>query len=557
MKLRTRYTVYSILTAAIPLGLVILFLYFYTQRELRVLGSERFSNTKTGLALLEQALKSDVASRTSIAAEDREWLRLLIGSGAEDSKQLDMIELAGRYSAILNLDILELISLDTVLMARSGDYSAFDIPLAGVLFPSDSGSIVYYSVQEEDGIQTVLCTAVYPVIRNNSPVAYISGSVKLDGDILTEWESLLGSEIIILTESDITSDADITEILSSTDSTSFIYGLTPIAGESDFIGFRVALPPDRTTFLIQGAMYMYLLLALAGIALAGLLGYLFSRRLSIPIGELVDAAEKIAEGKFDRRIIWFGKDELGTLVEGFNTMYDRLRVSQERLLNSERIAAWNQMARKVAHEIKNPLTPIKLSVEDLRRSFERNREDFDEILGSSTDTMLSEIERLRRLTDEFSQFARLPSPKLQRKDIRQVVADALRIYSDEIGSQVLRVRFPQEPCNVDIDPDLITQVMINLVKNALEAVGDDGNVVVTGEIGKRIIRIVVEDTGSGVAEENVDKLFTPYFTTKESGTGLGLVVAYRIVFDHGGKIRYERNTPKGSKFIVVLPLAGD
>jgi nitrogen fixation/metabolism regulation signal transduction histidine kinase len=230
-------------------------------------------------------------------------------------------------------------------------------------------------------------------------------------------------------------------------------------------------------------------------------------------------------------------------------------VSQERLVQSEKVAAWNQMARKVAHEIKNPLTPIQISVEDLKRSYDSNDPEFDQILGNAVESISSEIARLKRLTEEFSRFARLPAPQLVRKDIRPVVADALRIYSDDVRSGRLRVRFPQDDVIVNVDGDLFSQVMINLVKNSLESVDADGHVQVTGELGRGIVRVSIEDDGPGVPDEHVAKLFTPYFTTKKEGTGLGLVIAYRIVFDHGGRIRYEKRDSGGARFVIVLPLA--
>ncbi|MCK4656895.1 MAG: HAMP domain-containing protein, partial [candidate division Zixibacteria bacterium] len=302
-------------------------------------------------------------------------------------------------------------------------------------------------------------------------------------------------------------------------------------------------------------LWLYALIAVGGILLAGVIGYFSSRHLTVPIGELVHAAEEISRGKFERRIIWFARDELGTLVDGFNTMFDRLKRSQEKLVQSEKIAAWDQMARKVAHEIKNPLTPIQVSIEDIKRSYDSNNPEFSQILNDAVETIGSEISRLKRLTDEFSQFARLPTPVMTKKDIRPVVADALRIYGEEIRAGRLTLRLPKSDVPVEIDADLFSQVLLNLVKNGFEASGADGKVVVTGELGKGIARVIVEDDGPGVSDDRVARLFTPYFTTKKGGTGLGLVIAYRIVFDHGGRIRYEKGDPKGARFVVVLPLA--
>jgi nitrogen fixation/metabolism regulation signal transduction histidine kinase len=213
------------------------------------------------------------------------------------------------------------------------------------------------------------------------------------------------------------------------------------------------------------------------------------------------------------------------------------------------------MARKVAHEIRNPLTPIQVSIEDLKRSYESHSPEFERILGDAVDTMTSEISRLKRLTDEFSEFARLPAPKTEPRDLRPVIGDALRIYADQIRSGSLRVRFPQEEVRVDVDADLFTQAIVNLVKNGFEASGPSGHVVVTLEKGQNIVRVVVEDDGPGVPDDLVDKLFTPHFTTKRHGSGLGLVISHRICFDHGGRLKYEK-VDTGARFVIVLPLIG-
>ncbi len=237
-------------------------------------------------------------------------------------------------------------------------------------------------------------------------------------------------------------------------------------------------------------------------------------------------------------------------------MFDKLKRSQEKLVQSEKVAAWNQMARKVAHEIRNPLTPIRICAEDIKRSYDSNDPEFASILANAVETIGSEINRLNRITTEFSQFAKLPSPELKPTDIRRTIGDALRIYSDKIREKRLRVKFPQEAIIVDLDPDLISQIFVNLVKNGFEACGDDGIVEVNLIKGKRIAKILVEDNGPGVPDDVVDKLFTPLFTTKREGSGLGLVIAYRIAFDHGGRIRYEKREPGGARFVVVLPLSG-
>jgi two-component system nitrogen regulation sensor histidine kinase NtrY len=290
----------------------------------------------------------------------------------------------------------------------------------------------------------------------------------------------------------------------------------------------------------------------AGIFIAGLLGLAFAQRLSSPIKELADAAEKISEGEFERKIIWFSNDELGTLVDGFNNMNDRLKKSQQKLIQAEKLAAWNQMARKIAHEIKNPLTPIKISIEDLRRSYLKNEKDYNKILKNASDTIITEIEKLNRIVDEFSSFAKLPSPVLKEIDTVKLVTDSLKLYNNLIEEGRIVINTPDNLGTVNADPGLFSQALVNIVKNALEA-KPGGIVEVSINREEDQVLISVRDHGPGMSENVRAQIFTPYFTTKEGGSGLGLVITQRILFDHEADIAVNSEEGKGTEFLIKMP----
>jgi signal transduction histidine kinase len=487
------------------------------------------------------SLEDDVSSKLAVMSGDLEWTRLLLTEDEDGHiDQLALIEKVTSYNEMMELSYVELISSDSTLISRSGDYSSFDARITRPVYdaPDSTGIRSGMTTLNVAGDRLVYVLASAPIFYKGDLIAYLQGGRTVDRIFLAELENLTGATL----EFD------------SSDSDALRIGFPTIDGAGE-LSLTASLPESKVERLLGKILWLYALIAVSGILLAGVIGYFSSRQLTVPIGELVHAAEEISRGKFERRIVWFGRDELGTLVDGFNTMYDRLKRSQEKLVQSEKIAAWNQMARKVAHEIRNPLTPIQVSVEDLKRSYDSNKPEFSQILNDAVETVGSEISRLKRLTDEFSQFARLPTPVMTKKDIRPIVADALRIYGEEIRVGRLTVRLPKSDIQVEIDADLFSQALLNLVKNGLEASGTDGKVVVTGELGKGIARVVVEDNGPGVPDDQVARLFTPYFTTKKGGTGLGLVIAYRIVFDHGGRIRYEKGESGGARFVVVLPLA--
>jgi nitrogen fixation/metabolism regulation signal transduction histidine kinase len=239
-------------------------------------------------------------------------------------------------------------------------------------------------------------------------------------------------------------------------------------------------------------------------------------------------------------------------------MMEDLKVSKERLVIAERIAAWQEIARRLAHEIKNPLTPIQMAMDTLRKTWKKQHPSFDEILEESTTTVLQEADRLKHIVTEFSDFARMPKPELSRVDLNEIIRSALALYQ---GGAVrvdttLRPGLPQ----LDADKNQLNQVLLNLVENARDAIGsrDGGRIWVTTKLGEAQDRIVlvVEDNGPGVPPDLKDKVFAPYFTTKHSkgGTGLGLAIVHRIVSDHGGRIAISDRSGGGARFVIELPL---
>jgi nitrogen fixation/metabolism regulation signal transduction histidine kinase len=244
------------------------------------------------------------------------------------------------------------------------------------------------------------------------------------------------------------------------------------------------------------------------------------------------------------------------VATSFNAMTAELRDSKERLLHAERVAAWQDIARSLAHEIKNPLTPIQMSVETMRKTYDQKHPSFDEVFDESTRTILEEVSRLKKIVGEFSQFARLPKPDRRACDLNEIVGSALSLYRGAVKVvSELEDRLPR----LEADKDQLTQVVLNLLENARDAVASRGSDESVGRItvrtrGKSMaVELEIEDNGPGFDPTVRERLFTPYFTTKETGTGLGLSIAQRIVAEHGGKISAASDPGKGARFVVELP----
>jgi two-component system nitrogen regulation sensor histidine kinase NtrY len=225
------------------------------------------------------------------------------------------------------------------------------------------------------------------------------------------------------------------------------------------------------------------------------------------------------------------------------------------LMRAQKVAAWGEVARKLAHEIKNPLTPIQLSAQRIRKAQLKAAPDLDKIVGESTTAIVQEVEALKNLVDEFAQFARLPAVNLQPASLQEVVEQALSLYDGLYPGVRLERRFAPDLPSLRLDRDQMKRVVINLVDNAIEATEKKGSVALSTEFdrGAGRVRLGVADDGPGIPAEDRDKLFVPHFSTKKRGSGLGLAIVSRIVQEHQGTIRVEENTPRGTRFVVELP----
>jgi two-component system nitrogen regulation sensor histidine kinase NtrY len=225
------------------------------------------------------------------------------------------------------------------------------------------------------------------------------------------------------------------------------------------------------------------------------------------------------------------------------------------LLKAQRLAAWREVAQRLAHEIKNPLTPIQLSAQRLRRRLARDGDE-QPVVVECTETIIQEVDGLRRLVDEFARFARMPALAPRPTDIRPIVEAVAALYRESHPGLRLTTRHPEELALLEVDPDHVRRAIINLVDNAVQAVRGEGRVDV--EIAQvdapPRVRVVVSDTGPGIDPDDRDRLFQPYFSTKTGGMGLGLPIVHEIVTEHGGTVRIEDNVPCGCRFVVELPV---
>ena len=227
------------------------------------------------------------------------------------------------------------------------------------------------------------------------------------------------------------------------------------------------------------------------------------------------------------------------------------------LIKAQKAIAWEEVARRIAHEIKNPLTPIKLSTERMMKKWEQKDKDFDQIFERSTRTIVNEVDSLKRLVDEFSRFGKMPEIKKMPTNLASIINEALELYKDYKGFNIKVVLpLPGDMPPVEMDGEQFKRVMINIFDNAFQAMGNSGNIELKVHMDKPANRVFMDiaDDGPGMKEDDKDKIFLPYFSTKKDGTGLGLAIANKIVMEHRGYIRVRDNSPKGTIFTIELPI---
>jgi nitrogen fixation/metabolism regulation signal transduction histidine kinase len=297
-----------------------------------------------------------------------------------------------------------------------------------------------------------------------------------------------------------------------------------------------------------------LLLALLGLCIATLLGTLWSRQISRPVERLASFSDRISRGEWDEPLAMESMRELQTLVAALERMRGDLRAYRDRLTAGERQAAYGQMARKVAHEIKNPLTPIAISIADLKRSFDQQRPDFPQILDQAVRTIGEEVQTLKHLIQEFSDFGRFPAPSFAAFDPKELLADLGALHAHETGEGRLRIDAPASAPALTADRAQLRQALLNLVQNGLDASAPSGRVDLGLRADGGMLEFTVADSGEGLSREQQAQLFVPGFTTKPAGSGLGLTIVERIVTDHRGTIAVESAPGRGTTFRIRLPL---
>ncbi|HKW74439.1 MAG TPA: ATP-binding protein [Terriglobales bacterium] len=334
----------------------------------------------------------------------------------------------------------------------------------------------------------------------------------------------------------------------------------PLAGFSDRVPgvLLVGNSLNQELSLERRIRDISLVIAAVGVFLGIVLTALLTGRISRPIRRLAEAAAEVGQGNWDIRVNASSSDEIGRLAAAFNRMTEELASQRERLVQTERVAAWRELARRLAHELKNPLLPLQITVENLLRARENTPEQFDEVFRESTGTLLAEIANLNTIIGRFSDFSRMPAPQLQHVDLNELVRSVVQLFQGQLkretGKIETEVDLGEVPA-VSGDPVLLRRAIENLVLNAIDAMPAGGKLSFRTRASGTSAVLEISDTGKGLTREECERLFTPYYTTKQHGTGLGLAIVQSVVSDHHGRVSVSSKQGSGTTFEMELPLA--
>ena len=327
----------------------------------------------------------------------------------------------------------------------------------------------------------------------------------------------------------------------------------PLPGYTDRVPavLLVANSLEQELLLEKRIRNISLVIAGVGVFIAVVVSGIVTARFSRPIRTLAQAATEIGQGNWDVRVETSGKDEIGKLAVAFNQMTEELMGQRERLVQSERVAAWRELARRLAHELKNPLFPLQITVENLLRARQNSPQQFDEVFRESTTTLLAEIANLKTIIGRFSDFSKMPAPQLQAVDLNELVRSVAQLFQGQLDREPARIKpalHLGDVPPVSADPVLLRRVVENLVLNAIDAMPQGGTLTFLTTTADRFAVLEISDTGAGLTPEECARLFTPYYTTKQHGTGLGLAIAQSVISDHQGRISVNSKKDEGTTF---------
>jgi len=587
MRLRTRLLLMVAGTVALTVALATWIVSNSTRSAFESQENER---TNALLAQFRQEFSrrgDEVVRRIEGIAGSENLLRLAIEMGRPEPDFAPYYSDAASLAQTHGLDFLELIAPNGTIITSAHWPARFGYPSS--LFP-EAGSRQKegpFLKQEETPAAKSLALEAVRTAGVGERRLFIAGGVRLDQEFLkslvlpkgmsvllyqnfdpafrpdllldTDGISLRSRDLQPLLSRVLADGRELSRVVSVASEPESVHALPLQGGDGKLLGVLLVESSLRDLqALLARIRWSGITLGGLGILIGVALSYAVAARTTRPIELLAEGAQAVARGDWNAQVRVDAGGEVAMLAASFNQMTRQLIDQRDRLIQAERVAAWRELARRLAHELKNPLFPLQITVENLQRAKTQDPQNFDEVFRESTSMLLAELEKLNAIIGRFSGFAKMPQPRLETAQVNRILTDVLKLFDAQFqapGRPAIATEISLDP-NLQMiraDPELLGRAFQNLFLNAIDAMAEGGTLGIRTSVRDKFVRVEISDTGTGLTEEERGRLFTPYYTTKQHGTGLGLAIVQSVVSDHAGKIWVESREGKGTTFHIELP----
>jgi two-component system nitrogen regulation sensor histidine kinase NtrY len=588
---RTRLFISFMFALLLSVALVAAGVTIVTRRAFDDLNREHSDATLAQFQREFQRRGKDVVERVKGIADAEGTVRMAIDLSRTNADVSVYVNDAHGVSRSHQLDILDFVSNDGTIISSEESPARFNYKMEWVTKPEDWASRGAFLTKLDTESGPTLALLSVATVRVGDRDLYVVGGERLGKEFLASL--VLPSNMRALLYLNLTPEFQETDLIDSSgpaqDANRFepliekvrttpveqsgeirwsidpanseMFHALPLLGRSkELLGILFVGSSQRTVVTLERRIRW---LALGVVAVGLLFGLMLSwwgaARVTRPVQKLVEGAREVAGGNWSARVDVRGRDEIGQLAKSFNQMTEQLVEQRERLVQAERVAAWREVARRLAHELKNPLFPLQTTVENLQKAREQNSGQFDEIFRESTSILITEIENLKAIVGRFSDFAKMPLPELGTVNLNEIVRNVVKLFEGEFSAVGRPAITPELHLEEDLpaiqaDATLLHRAIENLVLNAMDAMPAGGVLMLRTQHTTTEVSLEVSDTGTGLTPEETERLFTPYYTTKQHGTGLGLAIVQAVVADHGGRISVESETGVGTSFHIELPI---
>ena len=591
MTFRTRLLIAFALTVIVAVAFVGAIVSTTTQRAFERVDEQRVSALAAQFRQELLRRKQEIAEHVKEIAEADSTRDMVIALSRPDADPSVYVDAAEPLAAAHNLDFLELVSASGSIVSSAQWPARFLYQEDLVAQRDDWNSQEPFLKREDLPTDTALALISVRVASVGDSKLYVIGGEDLDRDFLSSFVLPAGMRALLFREPQsivgvsgpVPQTAALAPLIDDvhkqrTEVTRTVQWTADAASAETFHAIPLigpakdpGSPKDPAGAELMGAFLVgssravevelerflrrvEILVAMGGILLALLVAFWTTARITRPVEALAAGARAVAAGDWRTQVDVRASGEIGALAAAFNQMTRELLEQRDRLVQAERVAAWRELARRLAHELKNPLFPLQITVENLQRARAAHPEEFDEVFRESTATLLAELGKLRGIVGRFSDFAKMPQPQLETVDLNSLVRDSLKLFEAQMQAAgvTLRLDLAADLRAIQADPGQLGRALQNLVLNAIDAMPSGGALAIRTAAHDGGVRLEVSDAGQGLTEEECDRLFTPYYTTKTHGTGLGLAIVQSVISDHGGKIAVRSEPGKGTAFVIDL-----